>query len=561
VLAAVADARLRLRVHLDERCAGFFALGLGLATGHPAAVITTSGTATANLLPPVVEASRSEVPLLLLTADRPHRLRGGDANQAIDQPGIYGSYVRASHDLAPPSLDPREIRHLRALAARAVADATGAPAGPVHLNIPFDKPLEPPAGEAVPDPRAVVPAAWTGEPPGRPVTRIGRRRPGLDPSDADALLERLEDAARPVIVAGPVPDPHEVGPAAVGLAGTAGIPLLADPLSGARWRSAEDAAVLGAYDLFLGVPEVRARLAPDFVLRVGRSPTSKHLAAWLEEHAGAEQVVLDTGHLWKDHAVTAAAYVRADPAAALAELARGAGRRPAGSWTRRWLRTEARARAAVREAEAFGPGHEGAILSQAVAAVPPGEELFVGSSMPVRDLDAFGIPESREPPVVARANRGASGIDGTVSTALGVAAGTGRRVVAVMGDIAFYHDMNGLLAAREGDAEVLFVVVHNDGGGIFHMLPVREREPAFTPYFATPHGLEFRHAAALHGIPHTRLDDPAGFPRALADALAGGGTRILEVRTDRDDNEARHRRVRDAVRAAVLDEPQEDIDT
>lgn len=579
VLAAAAHPELRIRVFLDERCAGFFALGLGKGSGRPAAVITTSGTAVANLLPAAVEAHQSDTPLLLLTADRPHRLRGSDANQTIDQVGLFGSFVRAFRDVAPASDDPRDLRHLRTVAARAVAEAVGGPGGPVHLNIPFDKPLEP---EEPPEPLEPD-RAGPGAPDGAVATlRISRRRILPSEEDLAALVARLERALRPVLVAGPLSDPEAAGAAAVRLAARWRLPLLADPLSGARWRDHHEALVLGAYDLFLAEPDVRRALRPDLVLRVGQAPTSRHLGMWLEEHRDVEQVVVDAGSRWKDHGGSAALYVRAEPAATLEALATGArealatgGRdalstgapgddaaadsastpdpapTPDPAWRDLWRRVEAATHRAVREAGDFGPGHEGAILREVVERTPAGAGLFVSSSMPVRDLDAFGTPGPRPRPVIARGNRGASGIDGIVSTALGVSAATGQRVVAVVGDVAFYHDMNGLLACREDDPDVLFVVIHNDGGGIFHLLPVREHEPAFTPYFATPHGLDFVHAARMYGLPYERIDDPADAGSALVRALETPGSRILEVRTDRRENEERHRAVVDAVGAAV----------
>jgi 2-succinyl-5-enolpyruvyl-6-hydroxy-3-cyclohexene-1-carboxylate synthase len=552
VLAGAAEERLRLRVHLDERSAAFFALGLARATGRPAAVLTTSGTAVANLLPAVVEASLSEIPLLLITADRPRRLRGADANQTIDQAGIFGAHVRAAYDLPDPSLDPADVRHLRVVAARAWADAWGGPAGPVHLNVPLAKPLQLSAGVSVPAPEEAVPEAYAGD-RGRPAVHVTRRRAALGRDDADGVVERMAQAERGVVVVGPVPEPEAVGAAAVRLSERTGFPLLADPLSGARWRPHGEALVADAYDLHLAVPELRRALRPDLVVRVGRAPTSKHLNRWLEDHGDVDQVILDSGRRWKDHGETASHYLRVDAAEALERLAEAA--RPSGSeeWRSRWRTYGDVARGAAQGSPDFGPGHEGAVLQAVVEAVSGPEALFVGSSMPIRDLDAFGAPAPRTSPLLAFGNRGASGIDGTVSTALGVAAGTGRRVVAVLGDLAFYHDLNGLLAIREEGVEVVFVVVQNDGGGIFHLLPVREHEPDFEPYFATPHGLDFRHAARLYGLPHTLADDPAGFRDALFGALEAGGTRVVEVRTNRNENEARHRAVRDTVRVAVLE--------
>ncbi len=431
VLALASERRVRARVHLDERSAAFFALGVGRATGRPAAVLTTSGTAAANLFPAVIEASWGEVPLVVLTADRPHRLRGADANQAIDQTRLYGPYVREFVEVAPPSLDEDALLHLRALVCRAVARATGAPAGPVHLNVPFAKPLEPSAQEAREEAAFAAdhPLAANGRADGRPFVEVGESRPEVPAGEIERLAALVAGSPEGLIVAGPCADPR-AGEAALALGSATGFPVLADPLSGARFG-------------------------------------------------------------------------------------------PCG-----------------------GEPHEGTVLAAVAAAVPAGGALFVSSSMPVRDLDGYAAP--RAEPLHVLANRGASGIDGIVSSAFGAAAGLGAPVVCVLGDIAFFHDQNGLLWGREEDAAVVFVLIDNDGGGIFHMLPVRGHEPHFTPYFATPHGLDLAHAARMHAIPCDDVTVP-DLGEALAGALAAGRTRILRVRMDVERNVRRHREVVESV--------------
>lgn len=550
VLAFAADGRFRLRVHPDERSAAFFALGVGKASRRPAVVLTTSGTATANLLPAVVEADRAEVPLLVVTADRPPRLRDADANQAIDQVRLYGTYPRASFELAVPTLEAPALRHVRGVACRAVAAAMGAPAGPVHVNVPFDKPLEP--VEDDPEVTAFVqahPLAAAGRPDGEPFVRVGPRRPRAAEAEVAALADLLRESPRTLVVAGPARDADVSGPAALALARGAGCPILADPLSGARFGDGGDALVMGAYDLYLREAVVRGRLEPTLVVRVGSSPTSASLQEYLMGHARVRHVVVDGGGRWKDHGATATDYVRADAADTLQRVAAalGDGAGTTSEWTDLWRRVEAAARSTLSLSAGDEP-HEGSVLAAAAGAVPDGGTLFVSSSMPVRDLDAF-VP-LREAPLRALSNRGASGIDGVVSTAFGVASTTDGPVVCILGDLAFFHDQNGLLWARESDAPVVFVLIDNDGGGIFHMLPVREHEPHFTPYFATPHGLDLRHAAALHGI---AFEDVAveDVGEALARAVAAGTTRVLRVRTARAANRRRHAEVAAAVAAKV----------
>jgi len=565
VLAAVADGRFRMFPVLDERSAGFFALGIGKASGRPAAVITTSGTAAANLYPAVVEASQGEVPLLLLTADRPHRLRDTDANQAMDQVRLFGTFPRAFFDVELPRLDEPALRHLRGQAGRAVASALGPPPGPVHVNFPFEKPLEPPEalGEGV--------AAGRGG--ARPYTRIPSVSLHLPEAEIARLAGTVATARRGLIVAGPVPDPRRVAPAVLALGEATGFPVLADPLSGARFSPSHGARVVAGYDLFLRSPGARRALAPGLVVRVGGSPTSSSLLEALDEWGAATQIVVDDGHRWKDHLATAHEYLRASPGPLLERIAAEVSGAVEDGWDGLWEEAEARTRRVV---EGRGPGEllEGEVMAAVAAGLPEGANLLVASSMPIRDLDAFGVPGDQRLNVYG--NRGASGIDGLVSTTLGIAvaaegeggegvSGSGRArdeggaswgappTVGVLGDVAFFHDMNGLLALRSLGLWVTLVVVNNDGGGIFHVLPVREHEPAFTRFFAMPHGLDFGKAAELYGIPYFAAASLKEFEAAFPRAVACGGPAIVEVRTRRVETHARRRRLVQAVVEVVED--------
>ncbi|MDE2753580.1 MAG: thiamine pyrophosphate-dependent enzyme, partial [Gemmatimonadota bacterium] len=359
------------------------------------------------------------------------------------------------------------------------------------------------------------------------------------------------------LVAGPSSDPGLDGSAIARFAVARGVPTLGDPLSGARFDPAAGTAspspVLGAYDHFLRLPEVIERHAPDLIIRVGRTPTSGVLEAALAEWSDAIQVVIDDGGHRKDHQGLADHYLHASAGAVLGTLAgdEDADAAPTPSptpdspdWLRSWTDLEAATWAAINEVPPR-PDHEGDHAAAVVRGLPSGATLFVSSSMPVRDVDAYARPAPRSLQILG--NRGASGIDGVISTVLGCAAGGAWPMAALVGDIAFYHDMNGLLAARDRDLNVVFVVVDNDGGGIFHMLPIRDFEPVFTPYFATPHGLDFRHAARMYGLPLTDVTTPEELEAAVAAAVARPGTEVLRVRTDRDANRLRHREVRDRV--------------
>ena len=579
VMACAREDRIRMWVHLDERCAGFFALGLGKTTRRPAAVITTSGTATANLFPAVIEASQAGVPLLVLTADRPHGLRGTDANQTIDQSQLYGSFARADLDAGEPSAD--ALRSVRALACGAVAATLGTDPGPVHVNFPFEKPLEPAelSAEREVGLRSADPVGLDGHEDGTPMVPVVEGGEA-GPAEDEVRAVGVAVAGRPhgLIVVGPVADPEAVGPAVGDLARATGFPVLADPLSGARFSEHCADHAVTAYDLFLqglsprdpsgpdaSSPHVKFRgaLEPDVVIRIGGAPASASLLAFLGGLADVPQVRIASGRYGKDHLGVASLDVRSEEApfvrAVTGEVSglRAGTKEPftantAPAWGEQWREIDQAARQAVcdfRTSEG-GDAFDGDVLAAVVSGVPEGTTLFVSNSMPVRDLDAFG---GGGKPLSVYGNRGASGIDGIVSTVAGIAAGSDgpSPMVAVVGDVAFYHDMNGLLAVAKHRLDIVFVVINNDGGGIFHRLPIRDHEPEFTRYFATPHGLDFRHAAELYGIPYRRVDHPTGATDALGEVLAGTGPRILEVRSDRDQNQCSREAVAEAVRRAV----------
>jgi 2-succinyl-5-enolpyruvyl-6-hydroxy-3-cyclohexene-1-carboxylate synthase len=543
VMAFAADGRFRPRVHLDERSAAFFALGVGKASGMPAVVLTTSGTAAANVYPAVIEAAAAEVPLIVVTADRPPHLRGADANQTIDQVRMFGGYVREFFDMPEPILDGPALRHLRALAGRAVGSATGDPAGPVHVNFPFDKPLEP---TDVPEAFAGAhPLAVRGRPGGAPFVDVTHAR--AQPSTPELETLREDFASREgIMVVGPCADPDRIGPAVREFAASTGFPVLADPLSGARFGSAAGASCVAAYDLFLRDAVAVERLRPSVIVRVGASPTSASLMAWLLHHQDVPHVVIDAGGRWKDHGVTATRYVHADPADTLRALAARATHTASPEWGELWTRVEAAALDALSTMR--GDLLEGDVWGAVLSSLSEGSTLFVSNSMPVRDLDALALP--REEGLEVMANRGASGIDGIVSTAFGVASQRRGSTVCVLGDLAMFHDQNGLLWSREEDAAVTFVLIDNDGGGIFHALPVVAHEPHFTRYFATPHGLDFRHTAQLHGL---EVEDVAvtDLAESLEKAIAADRTRILRVRTDRAASHQRRVDLAQAVSRSV----------
>jgi 2-succinyl-5-enolpyruvyl-6-hydroxy-3-cyclohexene-1-carboxylate synthase len=548
--ALAAHDEVRLYSHLDERSAAFFALGRARRTGEPTPVVTTSGTAAANLHPAVVEASQARVPVLALTADRPAELRNSGANQTVDQEKLYGDAVRFYADLPEPTAEPRTLRATRTKVAQALAAATGTPAGPVHLNCPFPKPLEPTPVEGAVS-ADLDPLAADGRPDDEPFVRRSAGTPALGPRDLRSLVETL-DAGRGLIVAGPADPPGHDPEAFAALAAATGFPLLADPLSGLRYGGhVRTTPVVGAYDAYLDSAATVDWPAPEVVVRVGASPTSESLRRYLAG-AGARQLLVDPAGEWREAEFAATDLVTADPSRLAARLAERV--RPAAdpAWVERWERADAVAREVHGEATTDGDVLEGRVLSTLAERAPDPSTLVVSNSMPVRDLDRFGAPSTTNLTVLG--NRGASGIDGVVSTALGAGSATTDHLTLAVGDLAFYHDMNGLLALGRCDIESTIVLVDNDGGGIFHLLPIEAFDPPFTAQFKTPHGLDFEPTADLYDLEFETVGLD-GLGDAYAESVASPGSQVLRVAFDAESSH----RTRERLRKRVVDRVAQEV--
>jgi 2-succinyl-5-enolpyruvyl-6-hydroxy-3-cyclohexene-1-carboxylate synthase len=527
--------RIKVWTHLDERSASYFALGMAKATGRPVAVLCTSGTAAANFMPAVAEAHNAQAPLLLLTADRPQELRDVGALQTIDQVRLYGSHAKWAAEMLLPEATDMAVRHARYAADRAVATALSVPMGPVHLNFPFREPLlpAPPDGQHFPA-------------EGAPQTRV--TPVPLPQLDATAIIEHLGASRRPLVVLGPA-EVERVS--CLDELVRAGIPVLADAFSQARCQS-PSAGVIDRFDAFLRDEDTAAALAFDCALRVGALPVSKPLQQFLDRNVGAAQAVMSPPGAWPDpsHSATEVVWLAGDPSAA----GDGAAAADRAAWLGLWQRANATAAAAIESALAASARMSEPLVFRRLADLVPEDSIvFAGNSMPVRDLDSFWPASPKR--VRFLANRGASGIDGVVSTALGAAAASqGKRVVLVIGDLSLYHDMNGLLAARRHGLSATVVLINNDGGGIFSFLPQHDRRQDFEELFGTPHGLDFRHAADLYGLSYAAAGTPAEFDAAVHRSLDGEGVDLVEVRTDREENLALHRRIWADVSAALARE-------
>jgi len=534
VLALVREERVRCWSHLDERCAAFFALGLAKASGRPVALACTSGTAAANFAPAVIEAHEARVPLIVLTADRPPELRDVGAGQTIDQLTLYGSAAKWFFEVGTHEASEERLCWIRRLACRAVWTAEDDRPGPVHLNFALREPLvleEPLPGDA------------TGRSGGEPWVHR-RRRSGAQSADLAPLLS-LARAPRGVVVAGRYERNPDFGPSAAALAARLGWPLLADPLSGAR----RPPAGIAHYDSLLRDHTWAAAHAPQAVLRLGDLPTSKPLRAWLADQRDIEQVALDAEHAWQDPSASVSQILAGEPGPLLLAAAERIERATDLEWLTGWRQADAAAAAAIAATLADGLS-EPRVAAELGARLPARATLFVASSMPVRDVETF-FPARADPPR-ALSNRGANGIDGTVSSAFGAAAAEeGAPVVLLIGDVALAYDLGGLLAHKRLGLDITIVLLNNDGGGIFHFLPLATQADAFEEHVATPHGLDFSHAAALYGCGHRPVATLEELRDALDLALAAPDMTILEVRTTREENLALHRRVADAVSAAL----------
>ena len=545
-LAFARHGGFRVWVHLDERSAAFFALGLAKASRQAVALLCTSGTAAANFVPAVVEADAAHVALLVCTADRPPELHHVGANQTIEQHDLYGRHVRLAIEMPLPDGEAATRHYFQHIAARALSACRATPNGPVHLNFPFREPLVPM------DPPPTVEGETDRELPLTSALLLpAPRMPNQE--QVTAVADLIRGAKRGLIICGGQDDP--AFPAAVSqLATKMRFPVLADPLSGVRCGFHHTEIILDSYDAILRDTAFAARITPDVVLRFGAAPTSKPLLQFLERQATCPQVLVTDGD-WTDPTLVAAALLAADPTACCHALTAVLGGhippKTTTAFANRWQRADATARAALAAGSGeFNQPFEGRVFQELARLLPEGALLFAGNSMPVRDLDSFFPGSTRDMQFLA--NRGVSGIDGVISTALGAAAARQRPAVLVIGDLSFYHDMNGLLAARQYRLGLTIVLINNDGGGIFSFLPQADQPEYFEQLFGTPHGLDFAPAAALYGARLTRPTSWDELGASVQAGLANGGLHIVEVRTDRTVNVAQHRalwqRVAEAVR-------------
>ncbi|RSD27860.1 2-succinyl-5-enolpyruvyl-6-hydroxy-3-cyclohexene-1-carboxylic-acid synthase [Mesobacillus subterraneus] len=518
---------LRIHIQIDERSASFFALGIAKATRRPVALLCTSGTAAANYYPAVIEASISRIPLIILTADRPHELRDVGAPQAIDQIHLYGKNVKWFVEMAPPERTEDMIRYARTVCGRAAATASSYPQGPVHLNFPFREPLIPIMDEGI--------FELTERSGGYVDIQNGHL--SLSDDMFEEIAQDLSSYKKGIIVCGQL-NSSRFADEVIALAGKLKFPIIADPLSQLRSGEHDGHFIIDAYDAFLRNEDAKVKLKPDVIIRFGAMPISKALTIFIKENRNARQFVVDSGAGWREPTMSASNMLYCDEAVFCQKVGSYADQVIGTEYLDSWLSVNELAKDHLSRISEVDELSEGKLFHKLVGMLPDGATLFVGNSMPIRDLDSFFLFNKKNIKVMA--NRGANGIDGIVSTALGVAS-VSQPCYLVLGDLTFYHDLNGLLAAKLYNLNIHIIVINNNGGGIFSFLPQANEPKHFEKLFGTPLDLDFRHAVEMYNGKYDLIKDWTHFSAVFMENKSVDGLKVMEIQTKRDENLKEHR--------------------
>ncbi|MHA2028417.1 MAG: 2-succinyl-5-enolpyruvyl-6-hydroxy-3-cyclohexene-1-carboxylic-acid synthase, partial [Candidatus Kariarchaeaceae archaeon] len=526
-LAFAENKEVKSYSHVDERSAGFFALGLAMSSRKPVALVCTSGTAAANFHPAILEAWYARIPLLILTADRPHHLRSFGANQTMDQIKLYGTHVKWFVDVAPPRENPSEedIKYLQTLACRVYAESQFLPSGPVHLNFPFSKPLEPSSKNA---------EERTGNEVNETSIKITQGKLQGTKQQINEIFRSIQSSPKGLIVCGPRTPSDEFPETLQLLSSKLGYPILADGLSGLRFPSLETNLLLTGYDTFLKqmdtVPE------PDIIIQFGSLPTSSNLQKFLAGCHGLRITVNDQNE-WVDPDKNVTHSYQCDPNHLCSQLLKLTTNEEINineKWQEYWIDIEKRTWI-VLEKLLDQKFFEGSVVASVFETLPKTSSIFVSNSLPVRHLDQF--VHSHQKNVTVFSNRGLSGIDGTLSTAIGIAADRNQPIVLLTGDLAFYHDMNGLLALQRNNLQLIVILLNNQGGGIFERLPISKLEDQliYEKFFVTPQKLDFSALPKLFGediLRHSLISNAQDLKSSLRASFESDFSHIIEIQTD-----------------------------
>lgn len=528
--------RVKHWVHVDERSAAFFALGLAKAKQKAVALVCTSGTAAANYYPAIVEAYYSRVPLVVLTADRPHELRDVGAPQSIDQIGMYGHYVKWFHDLALP--EDGLLSYVRKQAARAVGESESNHPGPVHVNFPLREPL-------VPD--FNVNGLW--DEGAKPVPKSIYGLPQISDEQTVKFEELLVSDKKGLIVCGPQTDPELASHLTI-LAARSGVPILADPLSQLRAGEHDKRNIIENYDDILKSDNRKETLEPEYIIRFGAMPVSKPYLQWIQKHDSAiDHYVVDTYASYREPSGVATQFVWSEPGEFCQKVYSSLeADHIENEWLQHWqkMNTLAKSYMLAEQGDELNEGHAVVRLSNSML---DRSILFVGNSMPIRDVDSFFMTTPKQISVMA--NRGANGIDGVVSTALGVAA-AGQPTTLLLGDLSFFHDMNGLLAAKHYKLNLTILLINNNGGGIFSFLGQANEPKHFEALFGTPVDIDLGQAVSMYDGSHIVAKSKSELQNALSESYKQQGLSVVEVQTERTANVDWHRRKWQAIEQELL---------
>lgn len=513
---------------LDERSAAFFGLGIARRSGLPVVLVCTSGTAGANFYPAVIEAEASRVPLLLLTADRPPELRHCHAGQAIDQVKLYGQYPQWQVELALPSSNPDLLAYLRQTCLYAWEQSQWPVPGPVHLNVPFRDPLAPisdPETESLSENFDVDQFFSAAHP-------LPSIQTSLNLQTINTYLHKWLSCDRGIIIAGPAQpnDPEQYCVAIAQLAQTLGWPVLAEGLSPLRNWADCNSLLISTYDLLLRNQTVANQFRPQQVICIGELPTSKVLRTWLTQGRSQTWSIDATDHNVDPlHGLSIPVRVSVEGLIASIPAFKKENFQQPTEYAKSWLSIDQSVRTLINQTmQTQAELTESKIAWLLSQVLPPNTPLFIANSMPVRDMESFWQPGSLH--MQPYFNRGANGIDGTLSTALGMSHRQQSSVL-LTGDLALLHDTNGFLLRNHWQGHLTIILINNGGGGIFQMLPISAFEPPFEQFFRTPQQIDFEHLAATYQVAWERIESWAHLQQALK-PLPESGLRILEVSCD-----------------------------
>lgn len=531
--------KMKTYINIDERSAGFFALGLAKKQRKPVALLCTSGTASANYYPAIIEAYYSRVPLIVLTADRPHELRDVGAPQAIDQIQIYGKYVKWFVDALIPDNQPVVLDYVKNIVSRGVYEATKLPYGPIHINLPFREPL-------VPDLSLVHKLDRETN-----NSNINSSKVTLNETAINEIAVRLQNMKKGLIICGEIYD-HHFAQSVIALAQKLKSPILADPLSQLRYGEHDKDMIIDTYDTILKDDQLQKALKPDFIIRFGSMPVSKPLFLFLKQHQDLMQIVVDSGGGFRDPTLLAD-HIYCDEQSFCQMLIEKLDENLDDTWYRRWSKANNIAQMFLSDIKEQNEElFEGKLYVELQKLLPDECNLFVGNSMPIRDVDTFF--RSSEKKIHLYANRGANGIDGVVSTALGISAASKIPTYLVIGDLSFYHDLNGLLAAKFHEINLTIFLINNNGGGIFSFLPQANEKKHFEYLFGTPTNICFEAVAKMYNINYFNIKTWDELYQKFYEVKNKKGIHLMEIPTNRTIRVDIHRKLIHSVSQEIRKE-------